>query len=84
MCSRCGRDAIIPDGYRCGCSGSGNNGNPVQNGSGSGSGCGCGGSTQPRQGNGLLKTAACGLTSTIFRIVNGVDNLLSGNCGCRR
>ena len=32
MCSRCGRDAIIPDGYRCGCSGSVNNGNPVQNG----------------------------------------------------
>lgn len=33
-------------------------------------------------GPNFLQCAACGVTSTIFRIVRGADRFLSGSCGC--
>lgn len=58
----------------CGCGNSGNVGG-VSSGN-----CGCGRKSKKCCG-GVLGCAACGIYNTIFRIVNGVDNTLSG-CGC--
>jgi hypothetical protein len=68
----------------CGC---GNIGGVSDNGCGCGNvggvsdnGCGCG-NVGGCDNRGVLGCAACGLVSTVFRVIRGLDNSL-GSCGC--